>query len=731
MNPSYLKTHLLYEWLTASLLFWICLACFETSGTILMKVFPAPLGRGSLPSAVDFHYIVAAFSIYALISIPVALTLWMSEKIFIRLRNRTTRSLFDLNRMDIFLLFGFGILWFKWIANLTPYLTDTEHLPYTPYLLIVPLLALHLWITRQVKKTGHYYKISWTCMILGTILLSKTGYDVFIDSPLSITLRGLLMVSTVVGGICLSLIFCYLLNQVVSRRFKFNRTYALLYALLLSIGLLFTIRTMYPPSHFITSLSTPDIPQNDKTSLPKNVIIVLVDCLRADHLQCYGYTRETSPFLDYLAQTGVIFENCIAPSSWTIPSVVSLFTGVYPQQHGINSFGPIIPEDLVSLQGTLKNNGVITAAFVTNDFLKPRYGYAKGFSHYYDHYLEQEFKDSVASGLFFFNALLHFKNELLYPVSVDPGGTRWWSIGSPPFNHEKRSAGRVTEDALQWMRANRDNPFYLYLHYMDVHSPYDTTWYALFDRKAYNSQDTRERLINTYDGRIAYVDRHIQRIWKALVKLDIAESTLLIITADHGEELYDHQGTGHCTTLYEELIRVPLIMVNSLSPGEGRKVKTQIQLIDLPPTIIDFFGLPVPEQMEGRSLFSLLNSTEANLLPAYALSYTTRGRTSLNTEEGRALWEQKVWDQGIVLESLRSNNEWKIITGNDGRMEFYDLKEDPKETTDVKEVEQSKALDFKERLAEESAELESYVPGEKKIELSPDTQHRLRALGYL
>ena len=731
MNPSYLKTHSLYEWLIASLLFWICLACFEASATIIIKTFPAPLGRGSLPSAVDFHYIVAAFSIYALISIPVALTLWMSEKIFIRLRNRTTRSLFDLNRMDILLLFGFGLLCFKWIANLTVYLTDSEHLPYTPYLLIAPLIGLHLWITRHVKKTGHYYRISWTCIILGTILFSKTGYDVFINTPLSITVRSLFTVSAVVGGICFSLIFCYLLRQVVSRRLKFNRTYAFLYVILLSIGLLFTIRTMYPPSHVMTPQATPDIPQNDKTSLPKNVIIVLVDCLRADHLQCYGYTKETSPFLDHLTQSGVIFENCIAPSSWTIPSVVSLFTGVYPQQHGMNTFGPAIPENLVSFQGTLKNNGIITAAFVTNDFLKSRYGYARGFNHYHEHYLEQEFKDTVASRLFFFNALLHFKNELLYPVSVDPGGTRWWSIGSPPFNHEKRSAGRVTEDAIQWMRVHKDNPFYLYLHYMDVHSPYDTTWYTLFDRKAYKYQDTKERLINTYDGRIAYVDRHIQRIWEALVETGIAESTLLVITADHGEELYDHQGTGHCTTLYEELIRVPLIVVNPFFPGGGRRVKTQVQLIDLPPTILDFFTLQAPEQMKGRSLLSFLNSTEATLEPAYALSYTTRGRKRLTTEEGRILWEQKVWDQGIVLESLRSNSQWKIITGNDGRTELYDLKEDPKETRDVKEAEPGRADDLNKRLVEESAELESYVPGEKNIELSPDTKNRLRALGYL
>ena len=135
--------------------------------------------------------------------------------------------------------------------------------------------------------------------------------------------------------------------------------------------------------------------------------------------------------------------------------------------------------------------------------------------------------------------------------------------------------------------------------------------------------------------------------------------------------------------------------------------------------------------MKGRSILSHLNSTEVTLEPAYALSYTTRGRKRLTTEEGRVLWEQKVWDQGIVLESLRSNSQWKIITGNDGRTELYDLKEDPKETRDVKEAEPGRADDFKKRLVEKSAELESYVPGEKKIELSPDTQNRLRALGYL
>lgn len=731
MNAPTLKNQSLYGWLIVSLFFWVCLACFEASVTIITKALPAPPGGGSLPSAIDFRYLIAACSIYALISIPAALILWIGEKIFSRLMNRTTYSLFNLNRMDILLLFGFGMLCFKWISNLMAYLTDAEHLPSAPYLLIVPLLGLQLWITSRVKKTGRYYKAGWICLILGTILFSKTGYDLFINGSISIAVRVLLLTSAVGVALCISLIFCYLLNQLVAHRHVFKPTYAFFYVILLATGLLFTIRALYPSSHFTASPSTPATPRNGKISTQKNVVIILVDCLRADHLKCYGYTRETSPFLDHLALSGVIFENCIAPSSWTIPSVVSLFTGVYPQQHGMNAFGPVIPKDLVSLQGILKNNGITTAAFITNDFLKPRYGYARGFIHYYDHYLEQEFKEYVASRLFFFNALLHFKNELLFPVSVDPGGTRWWSVGFPPFNHERRSAGRVTEDAVNWMHAHRGTPFYLYLHYMDVHSPYDTTWYDLFDGEAYNRQDTKGRLINTYDGRIAYVDRQVQRIRETLSELGLAEKTLLVITADHGEELYDHQGIGHCTTLYDELIRVPLIMVNPLFPGGGKRVETQVQLIDLPPTVLDFFKLPVPEQMKGRSLFSILNPTEANPKPAYALSYTTRGRKSLKTEEGRALWERKVWDQGIVLESLRSNNQWKVITGNDGRVELYNLNEDPKEARDLKGAEGARAKELQESLLDESAGLESYVPGEEKIELSPDTKNRLKALGYL
>jgi arylsulfatase A-like enzyme len=411
--------------------------------------------------------------------------------------------------------------------------------------------------------------------------------------------------------------------------------------------------------------------------------------------------------------------------------VVSLFTGVYPQQHGVNTLGTIIPEDLSMLQEIMEKNGVETAAFITNDFLRPQFGYAKGFVHYIDHYLEPEFKEYLASRLFFLNALLHFKNNFFYPYSVDPGGARWWSIGFPPFNHEKRSAARITDDVLQWIETHRDKPFYVYLHYMDVHSPYDATWYSPFDREKYASQDERGKLINTYDGRIAYVDRQIKRIWEELVKLNVSENTLLIITADHGEEFYDHEGTGHCTTLYDELIRVPLIMIDPSLPGMGQRVKNQVQLIDLPNTILKFLGLSIPEQMKGQSLLPLTDSFPPLFEPAYALSYTTRGRKSLKTKEGRELWEKKVWDQGSILTSLRIGNEWKIIIGDDGQSELFNLKEDKREQNNLKEIECSLFEDLKKELMEISSTLKSFAPRQEKLEFSPDTRNRLKALGYL
>jgi arylsulfatase A-like enzyme len=266
---------------------------------------------------------------------------------------------------------------------------------------------------------------------------------------------------------------------------------------------------------------------------------------------------------------------------------------------------------------------------------------------------------------------------------------------------------------------------------MDVHAPYDTIWYPLFDTTTYSGQDVKGKLTNTYDGRILYVDRQIERIWDGLQKRTLPEDTLLIITADHGEELYDHGGTGHCTTLYDELIRVPLIMITTSGDGSGASVQEQVQLIDVPVTILDFLDISVPEYMKGTSLVPMLDSVPPLQKPRYALSYTTRGRKSLQTEEGRALWEKKVWDQGGILTSLRIDGRWKVIRGEDGYAELFDLHTDKEERNNLKDKEKVLFEDMEKKLMEALSNMQPVTPRQEKLELSPDTRNKLRALGYL
>jgi arylsulfatase A-like enzyme len=718
-------------WFVSSLFFWVFLAAMEVTGALLVNAFPPPLGKGSLPTAMDVNYLVVAVSFYALLGIIAALILLGCERIFSWLKEKTGAPTLDLNRMDLYLLLAFGLLYFKWISQLLPYLTDADHLPRVPYLLIFPLLGLHLLVSGFSKKTSTYYRGNWIVIFFGTIFMSKTAYDLFISSSLGVAVRGCLCIVLLLAALLGARVFYTLLNRILLRRIHITILSAALFLLLAIGGIISTWRAVQVQDRGMPFLAKTSHLHSGQGKAGKNVILVVVDCLRPDHLECYGYGKKTSPFIDRAAESGALFEDCIAPSSWTIPSVVSLFTGVYPQEHGVNAPGTILPESFTTFQETLQHHMINTAAFITNDYLNPRFGFDRGFSHFFDHYLQPELGDYTASRLFFLNALLHFKNELFYPYSVDPGGSRWWSTGFPPFNHAKRSAGRVTGDALHWIDSQGGRPFFLYLHYMDVHAPYDTIWYPLFDRKAYPGQDVTGKLTNTYDGRIAYVDRQIERIWEGLRKRTLPEDTLIIITADHGEELYDHGGTGHCTTLYDELIRVPLIMINTSGGGVGKRVHEQVQLIDVPVTILDFLGIPVPDHMRGTSLVPMLDNVPPLQEPRYALSYTTRGRKSLQTEEGRALWDKKVWDQGGVLTSLRMDGRWKIVRGEDGHAELFDLLTDKEERNNVKDRDKVRFEDLEKKLMEASSVLQRVTPRKEKLELSPDTRNKLRALGYL
>jgi len=710
----------LYEWLVSTMFFWLFLASLEIIVAVILNTFPTPLKISSIPSVIDIRSFIAALSIYAPLSIPIGLILFTFEKVFSWLKEKTKTSFFHLNRMDFFLLLGWELLFFKLISNLIPFLK----IPYIPYIIILPLLLLQMWLSGFLKNKRMYYQLQWILIATVTVFLSKTAFDMLIISSSSVFVRLCVFMVFVAGAFFIGLSFNSLLYRIIVNRIKLRPAYGLLCIILLSTGVLYTLNAFNTVNYSFPHPQKSITFHKYKNEIAKNVIIFVVDCLRTDHLGCYGYTKNTSPFLDKIAQSGVIFENCISPSSWTVPSVVSLFTGVYPKQHGVHESGIIIPRGLPTLQDLLKKQGITTAAFVTNVFLQPNFGYANGFHYYFDHYLQHDFKEYVASRLFFFNALLHFKNLVLYSRNLPV----WWSFGVPPENHEKKCAERVTNDVLEWIQSHHAKPFYIYVHYMDVHGPYDGRWYPLYNSKIYPSQNLRGKLMNIYDGKITYVDKQIYRIWKYLSESNLSENTLLIITADHGQELYDHKRIGHCHTLYEELIKVPLIIVNNYLPEMGKRIKNQVQLIDLPMTVLDFLKIEANEYFVGQSLLPLIVNHPHRDELSYALSHTIKGRKFIKTKKAAGLW---VMNEKVTLQSLRVNNRWKIIIGDDGRTELYNLEKDAKEHNNLRKIKRHRVKVLKKKLMEESSKLKSFVPQKEKKQLSPDTRNKLRALGYL
>jgi len=267
-----------YEWLVSALFFWVFIACVETARAIIFKGFPRPLGSSALPSVIDIRYFIAALSIYALLSIPTALALFGAEKAFSWLKGRIKAPFLDLSRMDLYLLLAWGLLCFKWISNLMPYIMSTDHLPNTPYLFILPLLGLQIWLGGFFRKTTGYYRTQWVIIAAGAIFLSKTAYDVFIGSSFSIFAGIFLFVLFAVAVLFIALTFHSLLNRIILNRFKPRLTYVLLFAVFLSGGCLFTLNAFETDSHSISSLVPSIKSQKGECEITKNVIIILVDC---------------------------------------------------------------------------------------------------------------------------------------------------------------------------------------------------------------------------------------------------------------------------------------------------------------------------------------------------------------------------------------------------------------------------------------------------------------------
>jgi arylsulfatase A-like enzyme len=311
---------------------------------------------------------------------------------------------------------------------------------------------------------------------------------------------------------------------------------------------------------------TPTITTEDDRGAPL-VIVYLVDTLRADHLGLYGYARDTDPALRAFAGDAVVFDTAIASSSWTKPSVASLFTSLLPGEHRCVQFYTPLDAGFVTLAERLRERGYATGAVVANRLVHAKDGgFDQGFAYF----------------------------------------------ASPP---EPQTAAEAVDEALRFLDARRGLPTFLYVHTLDPHTPYAPP--APFDRRFgpaptperpasepyhYLRPEDLARLVDQYDGEIAYGDREFGRLVGALRARGLYDRALIVFLSDHGEEFLDHGGWVHGHTLFDELVRVPLAVKFPGGRHAGRRVSRQVQLVDVMPTILGAQGMALPRPPEVAGL---------------------------------------------------------------------------------------------------------------------------------
>ncbi len=429
-----------------------------------------------------------------------------------------------------------------------------------------------------------------------------------------------------------------------------------------------------------------------------SLLLITIDTLRSDYVGCYNPDFVSTPNIDRIAAEGVKFVNAYATAPLTLPSHASIFTGNYPNSHGVRTNlegGGLDPEHL-TLAEILKGYSYETAAFVGAWIVQKNSGLGRGFDTYGD-----VFED--------FWYLNFRKGEYLLPRLLIRVGLIERSVVIV------RSADEVTDDALRWLRQHSDQRFFLWLHYYDPHLPYDPPDEYL--QKYLAREDVPDSVRRSpdvqrayYKAEVSFTDAEIGRVFEYLRERGTYDSTLIVVTSDHGESLGEHDYFGHGFRIYEQAVRTPLLFRLPGSPVEDLVVDELVSGIDIMPTILDILSIPAGEDSEGRTLTPFIRGTV----------YESRDCVFLETTDPRRT-EARYGIRG---------NRWKIIgTYPDSTLEMFDLRSDSLELENLVETEPERA----ESLAAVMHDFFRPSIGSEggKIEIDPIREEALRALGYI
>jgi arylsulfatase A-like enzyme len=489
--------------------------------------------------------------------------------------------------------------------------------------------------------------------------------------------------------------------------------------------------------------------------LPKsNLLLITVDALRADHLGCLGYVRSLTPGLDRLASEGVLFSQAIAHGPRSPASFPTILASIYQSATAEHR----LPAGATTLAEVLNRHGYDTAGFCAgNVYISRYYGYQRGFERFRDFLTlepgskppERKGRGRLAPIRSFVRRILEDSGRYDAPFLLFSSALRGkkniadMAKGEDVYPFE--GGETLNEEAVAWLSRPREGPFFLWLHYMDVHYPYlpRVTHYRsadygrfalsllclLFKRYAY----PRQVLVDLYDDRIRDVDRILGQLLDRLQANGLLQDTVIVLTADHGEEFWEHGGWVHGAKLYDELLRVPLIMWGPGLPQEAI-VPEQVGLIDLAPTILDLLGITEKvTSFQGTSFLPWLRCQREG--PPKELVFSSEVHVG-----GRwpPIWSHDHRDKTLYrIRSCRGEG-WKYIWDEEGnQQELYDLDLDPGEIENLAAGQPERLRQFRSLVRERFSGLDAIEPvaGDTVDRLlTPEEEEeiiqRLRSLGY-
>lgn len=418
---------------------------------------------------------------------------------------------------------------------------------------------------------------------------------------------------------------------------------------------------------------------------PPNILFITIDTLRADHIGRIGH-KPITPVMDQIADNGVLFTRCISAESITAPSIASMMTGIMPHRIDFQYNAMTLKDNLFTMAEILSYGGYETAGFPGASLVSSDYGFDQGFDTFVDTFDRSKFE------------------------------TNYWRPAEP-----------VTDDVLNWLQSrDKAKPFFAWVHYFDPHAPYNAHYgaragqsftyqelYALYiaqDPAKVHSQIND--ILNFYAQEVFYTDEQIGRIMQYLQTHALLENTMVVITADHGEELFLHDlFHGHGRTLNDIVLNVPLIIRFPSKQFAGRRVDSVVRTIDVFPTILGQAGRPVPETAQGRSLLPLATGVEKGSRIAYSI------REPLAFyQDGNA--------------AAMTTPEWKYIAFHNGPGRLFNLVEDPDEFIDVVDLYPDIVKKMKNSIFENIFEDPGYIKPVEP-ELSGADSRLLNELGYI